>query len=558
MTDQTARDPAILGRAWLDGSRRLWWPDGSGWWRVGHTDHTSEMLAEEYGGGEVLLVSPAAVRVLDAAREWRRLRSDRSIRATAYLPACRELAAAVDALDGPADLTERAATPPAAPDPGDDTTEAGYTPVDLSWGGTCLCEDKEAHGPDCRQGHRADCPPDCFGVLGCPRNREGWEPVGDDTEAEFDAAMATAEPVMVAFGPAAGERIPDWELALLGDREAQAREDYWQRRGDEVTEVAGPGWDRGNVERIIAMVAGHPALGASGDGDQLRALLADRDRLRRLADGLWATAGETETELAGLRCAHQRFAAELGFGDDVSEPAASLADMLDPIVAAMAAAGDHEDCPVHCELCGETLAATTCQRCNGLGDIGSGAYEECPECAGVGRIHEGCAERSYADLVAERVTLAMRCVEMERQRTEDHAFIDTVADERDAVRAELADLRESLAGCVWMAPGRMSGDPCIGGTRIPAGIIAGLAADGLSGDEIRTSYPSVSDAGVAAAVAFAGWLVAMPADALDWAADDMDSPDGTFTDHPAARKLRFWATGVRSGMLTIPTTGEEG
>lgn len=48
----------------------------------------------------------------------------------------------------------------------------------------------------------------------------------------------------------------------------------------------------------------------------------------------------------------------------------------------------------------------------------------------------------------ERRTLAMRCVEMERQRAEDREFIDTVADERDAARAELAEVtadRDRLA-----------------------------------------------------------------------------------------------------------------
>ena len=243
MTEQTTRDPAILGRALLDKDDALWPLVGEEHsYRCGViTPSYRDRFEAEHGPlREVLLVPPAAARVLDAAREWRRIRADRSTRARAYLDACRTLAAAVDALDddhppepgpdwgvstaeaeaavpalgaalrasaldAPADPPESAATPPADPDPGDGTTEAGYTPVDLS---------------------------------------------------------------------------------------------------------------------------------------------------------------------------------------------------------------------------------------------------------------------------------------------------------RDAARTELADLRESLAGCVWMAPGRMSGDPCVGGTRIPAGIIAGLAADGLSGEEIRTSYPSVSDAGVAAAVAW--------------------------------------------------------
>jgi hypothetical protein len=43
---------------------------------------------------------------------------------------------------------------------------------------------------------------------------------------------------------------------------------------------AATGWDRHAIERIIDMVATIPQ-GASGDGDQLRALLADRDRIER-------------------------------------------------------------------------------------------------------------------------------------------------------------------------------------------------------------------------------------------------------------------------------------
>lgn len=211
----------------------------------------------------------------------------------------------------------------------------------------------------------------------------------------------------------------------------------------------GPGWDRDLVDELIVamVVALDGSAPASSTADievrrddvrQLRALLADRDRLaRELQSALsssyaeqarlvrerdtaraeldsWRTRAElAESRLDGqawedltaerdrLLAEHRRFAEELGFGDGASETAASLADMLDPVKEAMSAAADHDDCPVHCELCGETLAATVCQRCNGLGDIGSGAYSECPECAGVGRIHEGCAEASYADLARE-------------------------------------------------------------------------------------------------------------------------------------------------------------
>jgi hypothetical protein len=40
----------------------------------------------------------------------------------------------------------------------------------------------------------------------------------------------------------------------------------------------------------------------------------------------------------------------------------------------------------------------------------SGAYRECEYCAGVGWVHDGCAEMSYADLVAQ-AEVAVRPVE---------------------------------------------------------------------------------------------------------------------------------------------------
>ena len=99
----------------------------------------------------------------------------------------------------------------------------------------------------------------------------------------------------------------------------------------------------------------------------------------------------------------REFTRRLGFGNGITEPAASLAEMVDPIEDAFSAQRDHDECPVVCELCGEKLAATTCEHCNGSGcgpGTALGAYDECEWCAGAGRIHEGCAERSYANLAA--------------------------------------------------------------------------------------------------------------------------------------------------------------
>lgn len=166
---------------------------------------------------------------------------------------------------------------------------------------------------------------------------------------------------------------------------------------------------------------------------QLEAMAADRDGLGVQRDRLLAE--------------HRRFAAELGFGDDVSEPAASVADMLDPVKEAMSAAADHDECPVHCELCGETLAASMCQRCGGSGcgpGTASGAYEECPECAGVGRIHEGCAEASYADLVAERNRYREHSVTLNSVGWKLAQALGDVPDGADAVRGNPLERADRL------------------------------------------------------------------------------------------------------------------
>ncbi|KAB7761784.1 hypothetical protein [Mycolicibacterium mucogenicum] len=103
---------------------------------------------------------------------------------------------------------------------------------------------------------------------------------------------------------------------------------------------------------------------------------------------------------------HRDFTSRLGFGDDISEPAASLSDMVDPIEAAFSEQRDHWECPQFCELCGERLASTRCPECHGSGCNApaceaSGAYAECEYCAGVGWVHDGCVENTYADLAAE-------------------------------------------------------------------------------------------------------------------------------------------------------------
>lgn len=100
------------------------------------------------------------------------------------------------------------------------------------------------------------------------------------------------------------------------------------------------------------------------------------------------------------------FTDKLGYGDGVTEPAAELAELLDPIKAAFSEQRDHWECPRMCEQCGERLASTVCPECQGSGCNApaceaSGAYAECEYCAGVGWVHDGCAEASYADLADE-------------------------------------------------------------------------------------------------------------------------------------------------------------
>jgi hypothetical protein len=130
----------------------------------------------------------------------------------------------------------------------------------------------------------------------------------------------------------------------------------------------------------------------------IAALLADRAALA-------ARLAEVEGEVERLRGEHLAFTRALGFGDGVTEPAATLAQMVDPIEQAFSEASEYHEGPRICEPCGEWLATETCEHCHGSGcgpGTASGAYSECEWCAGVGKIHPGCVEQSYADLVAER------------------------------------------------------------------------------------------------------------------------------------------------------------
>lgn len=119
--------------------------------------------------------------------------------------------------------------------------------------------------------------------------------------------------------------------------------------------------------------------------------------------GWGARVVELEAEVKQLRADRLGFSSALGFGDGFSEPAATLEQMLEPIEDAFQSAHDHDECPRFCELCGERLAATRCDRCHGGGCIpnASWTYEECPPCGGAGWVHDGCAGFTYDELAAE-------------------------------------------------------------------------------------------------------------------------------------------------------------
>lgn len=145
------------------------------------------------------------------------------------------------------------------------------------------------------------------------------------------------------------------------------------------------------------------------------------DGLQELGKALGLPLGERTTGPAALEAVErltaerQAFVAAIGYGDGITEPAATLPELIDPLTDALDAAREHDECPVICDLCGEKLAATRCPECHGSGCLPNPqlAYLECGMCAGVGRIHEGCAEASYADL-AQRAENAE--VEVERLR----------------------------------------------------------------------------------------------------------------------------------------------
>ena len=134
-------------------------------------------------------------------------------------------------------------------------------------------------------------------------------------------------------------------------------------------------------------------------------LLLNHEALRALLDAA--------DERDRLRTWQERVALAAGIGDEVEGRGVHLEadpDVAAEVVAGMLAVVDtHDECPIHCDRCGETLADVWCGRCHGSGcgpGTATGAYEECEWCAGAGKVHIGCADLCYAALVSERDRLA--------------------------------------------------------------------------------------------------------------------------------------------------------
>ena len=136
----------------------------------------------------------------------------------------------------------------------------------------------------------------------------------------------------------------------------------------------------------------------------------DRDTLAALLDAA--------DEADRLRIWQERVALAAGIADEVEgrgvHPEADPDAAAEHVAGLLSVVDTHVDCPVYCGGCGEALADAWCDRCHGSGcgpGTATGAYEECEWCAGAGKVHVGCADRSYADLVDERDRLATEAIE---------------------------------------------------------------------------------------------------------------------------------------------------
>ncbi|MDT0302923.1 DUF433 domain-containing protein [Streptomonospora wellingtoniae] len=74
--------------------------------------------------------------------------------------------------------------------------------------------------------------------------------------------------------------------------------------------------------------------------------------------------------------------------------------------------------------------------------------------------------------------------------------------ELERLSAQAAD----LSGAVWVHPGIRSGTPCVGGTRVPVEQVVSLMVN-VPADEVCEDYPTVTEEGARAALAFANRFV---------------------------------------------------
>ena len=190
-----------------------------------------------------------------------------------------------------------------------------------------------------------------------------------------------------------------------------------------------------DIEPIKERLAAARRLPVSLMGCEVKKAIENPKSIYRWAfDGTWNDANlcaHAPSDLAALvaevermRESVRKFSDDLLFGDGITEPAATLNDMVDPIRDAFEAQHDHIECPIICELCGEKLADKTCEHCHGSGAdnqaaSAAGAWVECEWCGGAGKIHEGCVEKSYADIATENSALRAQ-IDAVRAATANH------------------------------------------------------------------------------------------------------------------------------------------
>ena len=191
-------------------------------------------------------------------------------------------------------------------------------------------------------------------------------------------------------------------------------------------------WTGGSAVELIQLTAKASAEKVKSLSDDLAALIAEVERLRESV---------------------RKFSDDLLFGDGITEPDATLNDMVDSIRDAFEAQHDHIECPIICELCGEKLADKTCEHCHGSGAdnqaaSAAGAWVECEWCGGAGKIHEGCVEKSYADIATENSVLRAQ-IDAVRAATANHPNPCSKHPEDDPVscgwKSAYIDVVETLA-----------------------------------------------------------------------------------------------------------------